>query len=349
MNNIDVLQFVRKLKMGIDNGSDCRFVFFLGAGCSVSSGIPDATTLVIYWLKLLKRLETGNVNDFDSWVKNRFPGFDDEKAASFYGKVIEKLYPSSKTRQEEVERITERALPSFGYAVLAQLATHPIYGKYFNTIVTTNFDDLVADAIYLFTNKKPLVIYHESLINFVRISSFQPVIIKLHGDARFAPKNIEIETKNLDKNVKKTLNNLFSERGLIFIGYGGNDKSIGNLLSGLPKNSLPLGIYWVGNRLPKSVIGEWLQSRNATWVEHQGFDELMLIIWYYFNLKHPDLSKFSQVLEVYIETFNLVKLRIENNIDHTQKINIKNIWEEAFNKFKNDWYYELKGGVNKSG
>jgi NAD-dependent SIR2 family protein deacetylase len=348
MNSIDVLQFVRKLKMEIDNGSDCRFVFFLGAGCSVSSGIPDAATLVIYWLKLLKHLQTGNVNDFDSWVKSRFPDFNEEKAASFYGRIIEELYPSSKARQEEVERIVEKSLPSFGYAILAQLITHPIYGKYFNTIITTNFDDLAADAIYLFTNKKPLVIYHESLINFVRISSFQPVIIKLHGDVRFAPKNIESETKSLDKNVEKTLNNLFSERGIIFVGYGGNDKSIGNLLSSLSKNSLPCGIYWVGNRLPKSVIGEWLQSRNATWVKHQDFDELMLITWYYFNLKHPDLNKFSRILEVYIKTFNLIKSQVENNIDHTQKISIKNIWEEALNKFENDWHYEVERRGDKS-
>jgi hypothetical protein len=37
-------------------------------------------------------------------------------------------------------------------------------GKHCNINLTTNFDGMVADALYLYTNKKHIVIFHESLL-----------------------------------------------------------------------------------------------------------------------------------------------------------------------------------------
>lgn len=62
---------------------------------------------------------------------------------------------------------------------------------------------MVSDAFYLYTNKKPIIISHESLSNFVRISNKQPLIIKLHGDSKLSFHNKKIETKELDEKVKK--------------------------------------------------------------------------------------------------------------------------------------------------
>ena len=47
----------------------------------------------------------------------------------------------------------------------------------------TNFDDMVADALYLYTQKKPLVMVHESLASFVDTGRTRPTVLKLHGDA----------------------------------------------------------------------------------------------------------------------------------------------------------------------
>ena len=56
-------------------------------------------------------------------------------------------------------------------------------GGRFSIVLTTNFDDLVADALYLFTAARPLVIHHESLANFIRPTRTRPLVVKLHGDA----------------------------------------------------------------------------------------------------------------------------------------------------------------------
>ncbi|MCJ7497572.1 MAG: SIR2 family protein, partial [candidate division Zixibacteria bacterium] len=217
-------EFGRRLKDWVAK-QDSKFVFFLGAGCSVSSGIPHAGDLVRNWLPRLKKLRTGSEDDYKTWVKEIYTDYEDEKASSFYGKVIEKLFIYPEERQREIERLTEGKDPGFGYAVLAQIITNDKYCPHCSVVLTVNFDDLVADAIYLYTNKKPLVISHDSLAGFVKITRTRPMIIKLHGDARLEPKNTEQETKELADSVKKVLRNLLSETGLIFMGYGGNDES----------------------------------------------------------------------------------------------------------------------------
>lgn len=327
MKQVKVYEFVRRLKMLTDN-PDCKFSIFLGAGCSVSSGIPTADNLVENWLPRLKKLETGKDGNLNSWLIKQFPDYNKNNAAKYYGDVIQRMFLTSKERQKEIEKLVEGKSPAFGYSVLATLMSHSIYGKYFNILLTTNFDDLITDALYLYTNKKPLVIYHESLIGFVRTSRTQPLIIKLHGDARLAPKNIEVEIKSLNENVKKVLKNLLMEVGLIFIGYGGNDASIANILNDLPEDSLPWGVYWIGNKIPDTPIGEWLKNNDAIWVEHQDFDELMLLILKEFNLKHPDKEEFNRGLNFYIQTFESLEEKIQEKSEEAEK----RIFEEAFHK-----------------
>lgn len=336
MKQIKVYEFVRRLRM-LTNNPDCKFSIFLGAGCSVSSGIPTAGNLVENWLPGLKKLETGKDGDLNNWLIKQFPDYNKKNAAKYYGDVIERMFPTSIERQKEIEKLVEGKSPAFGYSVLATLMSHSIYGKHFNIVLTTNFDDLITDALYLYTNKKPLVIYHESLIGFVRTSRTQPLIIKLHGDARLAPKNIEAEIKTLNENVKKVLKNLLTEVGLIFIGYGGNDTSIADIFNDLPKDSLPWGVFWIGNKIPETPIGERLKNNDAIWVEHQDFDELMLLILKEFDLKHPDKEEFNRGLNFYIQTFKSLEEKIQEKSEGVEK----RFFEEAFHKalltLKIDW------------
>jgi hypothetical protein len=69
----------------------------------------------------------------------------------------------------------------------------------------------------------------------VKISDTRPLVIKLHGDSRLSPHNTRGETKELDEKVKKVIKNLLYETGLIFIGYGGNDKSIIDIVIEVPE------------------------------------------------------------------------------------------------------------------
>jgi len=88
LREMDVAEFVRRFKNKMDENEDSKFVFFLGAGCSVSSGIPAAETLVRNWLPRLKRLKTGDNSDYEDWAKEHYVGYDGTNGSSFYGNVI---------------------------------------------------------------------------------------------------------------------------------------------------------------------------------------------------------------------------------------------------------------------
>ena len=342
LKEMEVREFVRRLKDLIEKCEDSNFVFFIGAGCSVSSGISDAGTLVKSWLPGLKKLKTGDEEGYEKWTKELYNGYQEDKPALIYGRVIEDLFPTSPQRQREIERITEGKDPGFGYSVLSQFMTNSVYGSHCNVLLTVNFDDLLADALYLYTKKKPLVISHEALVGFVRVTRTRPLVIKLHGDARLEPKNTEQETKELSQSVKKALKSLLSDRGLIFIGYGGNDKSIAEILNDLPADSLPWGIYWIGNNIPNSDLGKWLRKRKAIWVKHRDFDELMLLILNEFSLKHPDNKRFEKLINTYQETFKKLKTQIDIKAETPEKKLLEDAVEKATSKVDSWWSLSLK-------
>ena len=81
---------------------------------------------------------------------------------------MQTLFPLPKHQQQEIEQRFAGKDPGFGCAVLAQLLAHKDHGPLSNVVLTTNFDDLVADAPYLFTRQRPLVVGHHSLVSFVQ-------------------------------------------------------------------------------------------------------------------------------------------------------------------------------------
>jgi tetratricopeptide (TPR) repeat protein len=299
------------------------------------------------WLPRLKYEEEGNRDNTIVWAEKRFPRFDKNDPAICYSDVFKALFASHEEGQREIERLVEGRDPGFGYAVLSQLLAHKDFGMHFNVVLTTNFDDLVADAFHLFSNQKPLVIYHESLIRFVKISGTRPTVIKLHGDAKFEPKNKESDTRKLDKKVEEVLRTFFAETGLIFIGYGGNDKSIAKVFNNLPPNAFPRGIYWVGNHLPNTVLGKHLKNHDVTLVKHRDFDELMLYIRNEFDFKHPDEKRFTKIIESYKETFKTLYEKIGRKEDSPEKEILEKAADKAASEFEDWWSVYLEASKHE--
>ena len=293
--------FVRRIK-NVLTEQDKRFAFFLGAGCSISSGIPGAGSLVRdVWLPKLRDVMAPDRSDLQGWAAEVFPGYDGDIPARVYGDVIDALFLHPEERQREIERLCESRFPGFGYAVLARMME--IEGGKFNVALTTNFDDLVADALYLYTSTRPLIIHHESLASYIRPTRTRPLVVKLHGDHRLSPQNTSEETERLKEGISRQVRNILHDRGLIIMGYAGNDVGIEKMLRTLPAEALPLGIYWVSGSEPDCALSEWLQSRAAVWVEHADFDQLMLLFRDTFDLRHPDEKRFDTVFRSYRDTY----------------------------------------------
>lgn len=300
-------EFTRRLRDAAGE-TDTGYAFFIGAGCSRSSGIPTAGELVVdSWLPRLKRLVAPDIEG-DGWLLNDFPGWDPENPAASYGDVIARLFLTPDHRQREMEVLCDGKFPAYGYAVLAALMADN--GGCFNVALTTNFDDLLADALYLFTSARPLVIHHEALASFIRPTRSRPLIVKLHGDNRLAPLNTDVETETLNQHLRQHVPGLLHDRGLVIIGYGGNDEGIAELLKDLPPEALPHGIYWVSQREPGDPLREWLEERNAAWVQERDFDETMLQLQDTFGIGHPSEERIRTVFTRYRETYERLSAKI---------------------------------------
>ena len=142
-----------------------------------------------------------------------------------YSTLFECLRQSKESRQSFIEDIisNENVLPSVGYFYLASLLHEKIIG----CVLTTNFDDLIADALFRFYDSRPIICAFESSISNFNNSSTRPKIIKLHGDYLFNDiRNTDSELIALDINMENKMIELCQDRGLVFLGYGGNDHSI---------------------------------------------------------------------------------------------------------------------------
>lgn len=316
LRSMNSQEFVQRLKGVCDAGhrenpsSESRYAFFLGAGCSVSSGIPAAGALVRdSWIPRLCRIQAPDRRDYAAFAKERFDGYDPERASSFYGPLIDALFITPNDRQREIEQLCEGKFPGFGYAALAKLVAHK--STAFNVVLTTNFDDLMADALYLYTEARPLVIHHESLAAFIRPTRMRPLVVKLHGDSRLSPKNTREETGELGGNLAKQIAMLLNDRGLVFMGYGGADASILKLLGELPEEALPSGVFWLSPCEPAGAVRRWLLERKGVWVQIADFDEFMLRAYAVFDMKHPSKAEFDKMFGKYYETFGKMAGKVQ--------------------------------------
>jgi len=173
-----------------------------------------------------------------------------------YSILFEKLYDQPSQRREYIESCLKEANPSWGYVYLVNLIKNGV----FNTVFTTNFDDLLNEACYLYScDTRPIVCAHDSSISSVRITSKRPKILKLHGDFLFdGIKNTLRELESLEKNTLEKFKQFASEYGFIVVGYQGNDRSIMDAFNMLLsfEQFFPHGIYWCvrkGTKISKRV------------------------------------------------------------------------------------------------
>ena len=309
IRSIDLDEFVRRLHK--EACANKRFAFFLGAGCSVTSGIPAAGSLVRdHWIPRLRDYRTPQRLDLDKWATEIIPEYCPENPAGSYGALIDRLFLTPEDRQQEIENLCEGRTPSFGYAVLAQLVA--INGGPFNVVLTTNFDDLLSDALYLYTDARPLVIYHESLASFIRPTKTRPLLIKLHGDHHLSPRNTSLETSSLEEAIQRHTAMVLHDRGVIFMGYGGADAGILKMLNGLPPEALPFGAFWVHPQEPVGEIRGWLSRRKGVWVRSGWFDEVMLLIRNVFAFPHPSSERFTGIFQAYQQKFQELSVSIQD-------------------------------------
>lgn len=294
-------QLVRQIIESNRNGE--RFCFILGSGASVESGIPSGNTLEMRWMDCIM----GEANDLETpamdlevmrqcannlYVEKLIEhSFDEIEAAwrqakkdgksissEYYFDIYKlRFYPNQRNGYRYLERIMETCEPSIGYHTLALLLTSSTRN---NLVITTNFDSLVEDALFLYTDKKPLVVGHESLAGYIESDIQRPIIAKVHRGLMYAPFNSPDTTNKLKDEWREALNYAFCTYTPIVIGYGGGDHS---LMAFLQEESTIMrhGIYWCfrnASGLPEGNLQSFVLQKDGYFVNIGGFDALMLEI-----------------------------------------------------------------------
>ncbi len=215
-----------------------RLALFLGAGASVSSGVPAAGAMIREWRVMAHRYARA-ADALDAWCAKQ-DWFEKEFE---YSALFAQLYPNAQSRQTYIERKIEGRAPGWGYLYLANLIAH----DWFKIALTTNFDNLLAEALAIYAGSVPVVCAADSEVMSVSLASQRPKIIKLHGDYLFPhQKHTVEELKELGRNMKIKFEQVTQNYGLLVLGYGGRDHSImGPLQAALAREeAFGPGIYW---------------------------------------------------------------------------------------------------------
>ena len=262
---------------------DRSFAFLLGAGASKSSGIPTGGELTTTWLEELRRraapeTDTRTVAEWATAETTGIEGFTYEHAARFYPQVFQRRFSGdAEEGYAALEAVMEGKEPYVGYAILARVMATTRH----KVVVTTNFDNLVADALYSFTNTHPLVASHETLTGFIRPQLRRPLVAQVHRNLLLAPKNDTEGTSSLAPGWEPALRLLLKNHSLIVVGYGGNDGSVMGLLQSLSRSDLGGRLVWCyvdrGTPQDDRIIG-LVSSLQGVLVPVIGFDEVMLEI-----------------------------------------------------------------------
>ena len=347
----DLIRFITTKSGKVPN-----FALLLGAGCSITSGIRSAATVSKTWLKEIYENETGqsekDVNKIQEYMKSNQSAWYNPNHE--YSCLFEKRYDLPAQRRAFVEEEVAGKFPSIGYAYLIRL----VEKYFFNTIFTTNFDDLINDAFHLFADgnlsedkdkrdmMRPIVCAHDSSVKGISITSTRPKIIKLHGDFLFDDiKSTLRETESLEENIRNKFVEFCKEFGLIVVGYAGNDRSIMDVINYLLKSDdyLKNGLYWCirKNDTISDELQKLLWKDRVYYVEFEGFDELFAEIYEYVNSEKYTLP-LPQSLP---NKNNIILERLVSNpyLQDSSSDIIKNIIDKLQNeKKKNSFFNNIK-------
>ncbi len=229
-------------------------IFLLGAGASISSGIPLAGEMVEriarwgYCRDNSRSPEDPRIrrSDWYRWLENQSWYRKDWIQADNYPAAVENiLQPREVRRAFLLEILNTQVQPSEGYKGMSELMAR----KLVRTVLTTNFDRILPDLRKI--NRR---LHHVDVIQTtdeytqLSISPRYPQIVYLHGSVEnYNDKNTLTETAHLDEALVSRLTPFLRDHPLIVLGYRGAEPSVMRHL--LINNAAVVenyrnGIYW---------------------------------------------------------------------------------------------------------
>lgn len=294
---------------------DRHYMFFLGAGASITSGVPSAWECIWNWKRSLFLTQNSHINptlfssaslphvqqQIQRWLDQQeaHPPLNSPEEYSYY---VESCFPFAKDRQEEFRGMVRKATPHVGYKLLGLLMET---GKV-KWVWTTNFDDLVERGR---PSDRPRPFLQIGVDSPQRIDSLQrdnddAIQIFLHGDYRYdSLKNTENELQTLDTKHLEKLVELTKELPLIVLGYSGRDKSIIDALTKAYSTRGNGGLFWccLDKSKPADIVEKLIVKAKevgnaAEIVSYNGFDDFLIRLSRYWLKDLPEHTRVENLL-----------------------------------------------------
>ena len=229
-------------------------IFLLGAGASLSSGIPLAGEMVEriarwgYCRDNSRSPEDPRIrrSDWYRWLENHNWYRKDRQQADNYPATIENiLQPREVRRSFLLEILNTQVQTSEGYKGMAELMAR----KLVRTVLTTNFDRILPDLRKINRRLRHVdVIQTASDYTKLSTSPRYPQIVYLHGSVEnYNDKNTLTETAHLDEALVSRLIPFLRDHPLVVIGYRGVESSVMRHLlinNAAAAENYRNGIYW---------------------------------------------------------------------------------------------------------
>lgn len=264
---------------------------FLGAGASVSSGIPSARSCIWEWKRnLFLTNNPGLEGQFSElslvsvqcriqqWLDKQGI-YPEQGADGEYGFYIQQCFPIADDRRVYFQEKVRHAQPHIGYRLLCHLAQADLI----RSVWSTNFDGLPARAAANFA-LSPLEVGIDSQERLTRqVGKGELLCVSLHGDYRYDElKNTPDEIQRQEEALRNALIDELRQRSLIVSGYSGRDQSIVEALHAAYDAGGAGTLYWCGygeGDVPEAIRTlidhARVNGQHAYYIPGLGFDDLM--------------------------------------------------------------------------
>lgn len=261
----------------ISAGAEGRLAILVGAGVSLRSGLPS-------WADLVDAL-FAHAGSLDLSVSAR--GDLEEARAIGAGKpenarnliheadMLAEILGDDWVHNEVTSFIKNaKPTPSPAHRALARLAGRALF-------LTTNYDQLIEDAIETTIGRRPVVITPWDIAELGQRCRYPQAIFKLHGDLD-RPETIVLTEKDYNRLSHETpgawserLKAIAQEYELLLVGYGYGDQDIGHVLGALRgayEGRLP-NAFWLTDVNLQSRSKASTHGLRPIWVK--GYDEIV--------------------------------------------------------------------------
>lgn len=226
---------VDALVRSIGVSRDRPLLVFLGAGASISSGMPSAYQCIWDWKRAIfltnnpgleKQFEELSLpsvrHRIQAWcdAQKTFPA---ENSAEEYSAYIEACLPRAEDRRRFFQNLIKGAKLSLGYQLLAELARQKIVGA----IWTTNFDSLAMRAATAI-GVPVIEVGRDSKERIDRVISTDELLhVAMHGDYRYDQlSNTTAELATQEAELRAALLEALRAHPTLVCGYSGRDQSV---------------------------------------------------------------------------------------------------------------------------